>query len=65
MAIDSYSSYQAYNNDISQDFLQNGWILDDEEAETLHASRKRAFLFMVDIVREYNLPGEYALNEMQ
>lgn len=63
MAIDSYSSYQAYNNDISQDFLQNGWILDDEEAETLHASRKRAFLFMVDIVREYNLPGEYALNE--
>lgn len=63
MAVDSYSSYQAYNSEIAQDFLQEGWALDDEEAENLHDSRKRAFMFMVEIVREDDLPGELALSE--
>ncbi|MDD5900625.1 MAG: hypothetical protein PUC73_07025 [Lachnospiraceae bacterium] len=63
MAVDSYSSYQAYNNDIAQEFLQDGWVLDDDEAANLHDSRKRAFMFMIEIVREDNLPGELALNE--
>ena len=63
MAVDSYSSYQAYNDDIAQEFLQDGWALDDEEAENLHDSRKRAFMFMIEIVREENLPGELALSE--
>lgn len=63
MAVDSYSSYQAYNNDIAQEFLQDGWVLDDEEAANLHDSRKRAFMFMIEIVREDDLPGELALNE--
>lgn len=63
MAIDSYSSYQAYNTEIAQEFLQDGWVLDDEEAENLHDSRKRAFLFMIEIVREDELPGDLALSE--
>lgn len=63
MAIDSYSSYQAYNTEIAQGFLQDGWALDDEEAENLHDSRKRAFMFMIEIVREDDLPGELALSE--
>ena len=63
MAVDSYSSYQAYNEEIAQDFLRDGWVLDDEEAENLHESRKRAFMFMIEIVREDNLPGELALSE--
>lgn len=63
MAVDSVSSYQSYNAEIAQEFLQDGWALDDEEAENLHDSRKRAFLFMIEIVREDNLPGDLALSE--
>lgn len=63
MAVDSYSSYQTYITENEQEFLQDGWVLDDEEAENLHESRKRAFMFMLEIVREDDLPGELALNE--
>ncbi len=63
MRIDADSSYEVYNIESEQEFLQDGWELDYEEAENLHDSRKRAFMFMVDIVREYNLPGELALSE--
>ena len=63
MAVDSYSSYKAYNAGVDLQYLQDGWELDDEEAENVHDSRKRAFMFMIDIVREEQLPGELALNE--
>lgn len=63
MAVDSVSSYNAYNTEIEQEYLQDGWELDDEEAENLHDSRKRAFMYMIDIVQEYDIPGELALNE--
>ena len=63
MGIDSYSSYSAYSNEINQEYLKDGWELDDEAAANLHDSRKRAFTYMIDIVREDNLPGDLALNE--
>lgn len=63
MAVDSYSSYKSYNNELDNEYLQDGWVLDDEEAANLHDSRKRAFMFMIEIVREDNLPGELALSE--
>jgi len=63
MAVDSYSSYKSYNNELDNEYLQDGWALDDEEAASLHDSRKRAFMFMIEIVREDNLPGELALSE--
>ena len=63
MAVDSYSSYKAYNADLDLQYLQDGWELDDEEAENVHENRKRAFMFMIDIVREEHLPGKLALNE--
>lgn len=63
MAVDSYANYEAYSNEIAQEYLQDGWVLDDEEAENMHESRKRAFMFMIDIVRQDHLPGELALNE--
>lgn len=63
MAVDSISSYNAYNDELDQSFLQDGWALDDEEAAALHESRKYAFLFMIEMVREDNLPGELALSE--
>ena len=63
MAVDSVSSYEAYKEDLNQQYLQDGWELDDEEAANLHESRKRAFMYMIDIVREEDLPGNLALNE--
>ncbi len=63
MAVDAVTSYNAYNTEIEQEYLQDGWELDDEEAENLHDSRKRAFLYMIDIVQEYGIPGKLALNE--
>lgn len=63
MAVDSVSSYKSYNKELENEFLQDGWALDDEEAANLHDSRKRAFIFMIEIVREENLPGELALSE--
>ena len=63
MAVDSYSSYKSYNAEIDLQYMKDGWELDDEEAANLHDSRKRAFTFMIEIVREDNLPGELALNE--
>lgn len=63
MAVDSYANYKSYNTEIAQEYLQDGWELDDEEAENMHESRKRAFMFMIDIVRQDQLPGELALNE--
>ena len=63
MAVDSVVSYKSALNTNYMDFLQSGWELDDEAAETLHYSRKEAFNYLLDIVREYNLPGELALNE--
>ncbi len=63
MAVDSFSSYSAYKNEINQEYLKDGWELDDEAAENLHDSRKRAFTYMIDIVRQDNLPGDLALNE--
>ncbi len=63
MAIDSISSYNAYNDELDQAFLQDGWALNDEEANVLHESRSNAFSFMLKMVRENNLPGELTLSE--
>lgn len=63
MAVDSVSSYTSYNDELDQAFLQDGWALDDEEAAVLHENRKYAFLYMIDMVRADNLPGELALSE--
>ena len=63
MAIDSVSSYNAYNDELDSAYLQEGWGLDDEADRALHESRKYAFQFMIQIVRDEKLPGELALSE--
>ena len=63
MAVDSTASYSAAKEEAEQEYLQSGWALDDEESEVLHTSRKQAFEYMLDIVREYSLPGDLALSE--
>ena len=61
MAVDSYTSYKSYNDELDLQYLQDGWELDDEEAENVHDNRKRAFMYMIDIVREEHLTGKNAL----
>ncbi len=63
MAVDSVNSYKSYNDELDNEFLQDGWALDDEEDANLHDSRKRAFTYMLEIVREEGLPEELTLNE--
>ena len=56
---DSQYSYSAYNNATELDFLKDNWTLDDEEATSLHQSRKQALNYMIDIVRDYDLQDSY------
>jgi len=63
MTVDSATSYAAYKEEAELQFLQDGWALDDEEAETLHESRKTAFSYMVRMVNDYDLPGNLTLTE--
>lgn len=62
-AIDSYNNYKNANDELDKQFMISGWDLDDNEAENIHKNRKRAFNYMVNIVRENNLPGNLALSE--
>ena len=62
-AVDSWSSYSAYTEENDLQYLQDGWELDDKEAEKLHEMRRDTFSYMIDIVRQYNLPGDLALSE--
>lgn len=63
MAVDSKTSYESYKKQAELEYLENGWELDDQEAAGLHNSRKLAFTYMLSMVRDNDLPGEYALNE--
>lgn len=63
MAVDSVTSYEAASTETELQYLQSGWELDDSEAAELHTSRENAFNYMVNMVRENNLPGDYSLNE--
>lgn len=63
MAVDSYTSYTAYTAAAEQQFLKDGWALDDEEAKVLHESRKGTFSYMVKMVNDNNLPGDLTLTE--
>lgn len=63
MAVDSYTSYTAYTAAAEQQFLKDGWALDDEEAKVLHENRKSTFSYMVKMVNDNNLPGDLTLTE--
>ena len=63
MVIDSITSYTAYTSEADLQYLKDGWALDDEEASMLHESRKGTFAYMINIVGEYDLPGDLTLTE--
>ena len=63
MAFDSVTSYSNANAQMDLDFWYEDWALDDEEASVLHESRKGTFAYMINIVVEYDLPGDLTLTE--
>lgn len=63
MAVDSYTSYQSASSQADLQMVKDGWELDDEESSELHNSTKNALSYMINMVRDYDLPGDYALNQ--
>lgn len=63
MAVDSYSSYTAYTEETDLQYLQDGWELDDAAATEVHNTRTMTFSYMLDMVRNNDLPGDYVLSE--
>ncbi len=63
MAINSLNSYQSASSQADLQFLNSGWDLEDEAREVFDAIRSDAYDYMLDIVREYDLPGYMTLNE--
>lgn len=62
-AISAYTNYKSSKEELGKQFMIDGWQLDNEEAKNIHSNRTKTFNYMVDIVREYDLPGYLALNE--
>ena len=63
MAVDAKSSYDAATSQADFQYLKDGWELDDELADELHNRTIKALNYMYNMVREYDLPGDYALND--
>lgn len=63
MAMDSISSYESSKNAADNEYLQDGWELDDEEKEILHSGHLDSLEYMWEIIHDYNLPTELAINE--
>lgn len=62
MAVDAKTSYDSATSHADMQFIQEGWELDDAESSALHESTKAALTYLLDMVRTYDLPGDYALN---
>lgn len=63
MTVDSVTSYKSATSQADLSYIQDGWELDDAEEEALHSSTKNEMNYMFTMVRDYDLPGNYALNK--
>lgn len=63
MAVDSVTSYKSAATQAELQFIQDGWQLDDEASAELHNNTKNALSYMLEMVRDYDIPGDYALNK--
>ncbi len=63
MAVDSITSYNASKGAADLEYLQDGWELDDKESEVLHSGHLDSIEYMWEIIHDYNLPGDLAINE--
>lgn len=61
MAVDAKTSYDAASTQVDLQHLQNGWELEDTEATELSNSQLNLLNYMLDMVRDNDFPGEYAL----
>ena len=62
MAVDSISSYTSAKSQIDLQFIKDGWELDSTESDEIHESTTAALNYMFNMVRDYDLPGDYALS---
>ena len=63
MAVDSASSYTYAMNQAEQQYIKEGWELDDEEMKSLQSSTTAQFNYMCNMVRDYDLPGDYVVRD--
>lgn len=63
MAVDSVASYNASKSAADLEYLQSGWSLDDEEADVLHRGHLDSLDYMWEIIHDYDLPSDLAINE--
>lgn len=61
--VDSFVNYKSAESELDKEFLISGWELDDEETKLFDNQRRRTFDYMIDITREYELPGKNTLSE--
>lgn len=62
MAVDSVSSYNSATSQADLQFIQDGWELDSAESDEIHNSTTTALNYMFNMVRDYDIPGDYALS---
>lgn len=63
MAVDSVASYNSSKSAADLQYLQDGWELDDKESEILHQGHLDSLEYMWEIIHDYDLPGDLAINE--
>lgn len=62
LALNSYSGYKSAVSAAELQFLQSNWEIEDNEKKYLDNARIDAFDYLMDIVRDNELPGELSLN---
>lgn len=62
MAVDSVTSYQAESTQAELKYLQDNWELEDTEMKELSNSQLNLLNYMLNMVRDNDFPGEWALN---
>ena len=62
-AIDSLERYESSKKAADLEYLRDGWELDDEETYILHKGHLDSIDYMWEIIHDYNLPGDLAINE--
>ena len=62
LALNSYMGYKTAISAAEMQFLQSDWEIQDNEKKYLDNARIDSFNYLMDIVRDNELPGELALN---
>ena len=62
MVVDSADRYKTATTQADLQFIKDGWDLEDTESKALHISTKNALAYMYEMVRAYDIPGDYALS---